>query len=74
MSPEDGARASLVAHYERLATEAAARAERLGRQLTDTLDAGEARHIRERVAQLSSSIQELRRKAERIRAAEREPG
>ncbi len=68
MSPEDEARARLLAHYERVASETAQRAQRLRDTLCVTDDRDEADLLRLRIEQLSASSDEARRKAESMRA------
>jgi hypothetical protein len=67
MSPEDEARARLLAHYERLAGETALRAERLGRTLLSTYDQAEAEFLRSRIEQLRASSQDVKLKADNVR-------
>ncbi len=68
MSPEDEARARLLAHYERVANETAQRAQRLRDTLCPTVDHDEADLLRQRIEQLSASSDEARRKADSMRA------
>ena len=68
MSPEDEARARLLAHYERLGCETALRAERLGRTLLSSYDQAEAELLRSRIEQLRASSQEVGRKADNVRS------
>lgn len=59
MSPEDEARARLLARYEQLGSENAVRANRLGRTLLSTYDQAEAELLRSRIEQLRASWQEV---------------
>ncbi len=67
MSPEDQARTRLLAHYDRLRTQAIRRLGRLQEQLAGAADLEIAADIRSRLEDLKSVIADMEQKAARIR-------
>lgn len=68
MSPEDQARARLLAHYEDNADRAAERLERVRSELAKAEDPEEAEYLTGRAEILVTNIEGLRLKAKRLRS------
>jgi hypothetical protein len=67
VSPEDQARARLLAHYKASAERAAARLERIRLEYAGAKDPNAAQHLRAGMEKLQAAIVDLNAKAERLR-------
>jgi hypothetical protein len=69
MSPEDEARTRLLAHYDRIRTDAVRRLARLQEHLAGATDHSAALELRTRIEGLRSVIEDMESRAKRIRQA-----
>jgi hypothetical protein len=67
MSPEDEARARLLAHYDRIREDAVRRLARLQEHLAGSADADVALELRTRIEGLRSVIADMEQRAGRVR-------